>query len=79
MRRSSNPGLRLILADLEHASRRLDLGPDAPARNEGARECRITRFEAIVLWGVIAHPSASSLVQDPDHAARRPLISRTAA
>ena len=38
MQPRSDPRLRLILPDLEHASGRLDLRPDAPPGNERARE-----------------------------------------
>jgi hypothetical protein len=43
-----DPWRQLILARLEHASCRLDLGPDAPLRDEGARERCITEVEGVI-------------------------------
>src|SRR5215469_6062038 len=54
-----NPWRRLVLAHLEHAASRLDLGPDAPPRNEGARERRIREIEG------------DSVIQHPAHSRRR--------
>jgi hypothetical protein len=41
MQSPSHPRRRLILPDLEHATRRLDLGAGAPPSDESARERRI--------------------------------------
>jgi len=38
MRPRPDPRRRLILAQLEHAPSSLDLAPEAPARDKGARE-----------------------------------------
>ena len=40
-----DPRLRLIFAHLERASDRLDLRPDVPPGNEGARQCRICEID----------------------------------
>jgi len=41
----SNLWRRLILAHLEQAASRLDVGPDTPLGDEGARERRIREIE----------------------------------
>ncbi len=56
MRAGAEPCLRFIVAHLEDAAYRLDLGPDAPPRDEGARECRITEVDR---QGIVQHPSRS--------------------
>ena len=60
-----DPRSRLVLAHLEHAAGRLDLGPHAPPGDEGARERCIREIERdrVVEYpripeGVIAQPSA---------------------
>jgi hypothetical protein len=52
--RSGRPRRRLILAYLEHAAGRLNLGASASPRNEGARERRIGEIERN---RVVQHPA----------------------
>jgi hypothetical protein len=56
MRPGADPCLPFIVAHLEDAACRLDLGPDASPRYEGARECRITEVDR---QGIVQHPSRS--------------------
>jgi len=53
---SPDPRCRLVLAHLEHAPCRLELGPDAPPSHEGARECRISEVDREGVIQHAAHP-----------------------
>jgi hypothetical protein len=62
MRLGADPCLRCIVAHLKHASRCLNLSPDAPSRHERARKRRIGEVDR---EGVIQHSACPGWRHDP--------------
>jgi hypothetical protein len=68
-----NPPQRFIVAHLEYTASRLDLGADAPPRDEGAREGSIGEVERRCVVREPAHPRRLS----PSYWTRRSIIANT--